>query len=48
MKDFPILTSLLIVLAFGLSSCTAPQEELWIEADGSGRYASTVKQHPKN
>lgn len=42
MKDFPILTSLFIVLAFGLSNCTAPQEELWIEADGSGRYTSTV------
>lgn len=42
MKHFPILTSLFIVFAFGLSSCTATQEELWIEADGSGRYASTM------
>ena len=39
MKHFTIL---IIVLAFGLSSCTAPQEELWIAPDGSGRYASTV------
>jgi len=42
MKHFAILTSLFIVLVFMLSSCTATQEELWIEADGSGRYASTV------
>jgi hypothetical protein len=38
-KFLPILT--LLMVAFGLSSCFNASEELWIEADGTGRYEST-------
>ena len=40
MRLFSIL--LLLTSLFGLSSCINIEEEIWIEADGSGRSAYTL------
>lgn len=41
MKNFCNLM-LLLILAIGLQGCFSMQEEVWIEADGSGRMESTT------